>query len=308
MVNISMFLIAIGGNAISNDRRDFESQYKVIYNTTYKIANIIKEGNTIVITHGNGPQVGDSLLRHEYAYKLVPPLPLFACVAETQGLLGSMISAALEGHLKALGIEPKVISILARVRVNKDDPAFDNPTKPIGKLYNDDEILEMLKINPSIKFIKMDNKYRRVVPSPDPIEILEEEGIKVLANDGFNVITAGGGGIPIIDNEFIDAVIDKDLTSERLASAIGASKLIFLTNVEGLYINYKGKGERLLRDISIDELDKYLINNEFGKGSMEPKVIASIRFVKNTGREAIIASLGSIKEAINGERGTIIHK
>ncbi len=303
-----MLLIALGGNAISNDRTDFTSQYRVIQNAMSKIAHIIKEGNNIVITHGNGPQVGDALLRHEYASKLVPSLPLFACVAETQGLLGFMISSALHECLTALNIKPKIVSVLARVKVSKEDPAFNNPTKPIGRLYNEDEMLNILKINPSIKFIRIDNKYRRVVPSPDPLEVLESNAIKVLANNGFNVITGGGGGIPVINNEFIDAVIDKDLTSERLASAIDASRLVFLTNVEGVYINYKKRDQRLLRDISIDELEKYLVNNEFEKGSMEPKVIASIRFVRNTNREAIIASLDNIKEAINGESGTIIHK
>ncbi|GIU72067.1 MAG: carbamate kinase [Candidatus Nitrosocaldaceae archaeon] len=295
-----MIVVALGGNALVSRSRRFEDQYQTIYQTMSKISTIIKEGYNLVITHGNGPQVGDELLRNEIAKDFIPQLPLFACVAETQGLLGFMIQSALSN----LASSNKIISLISRVRVSSKDPAFKNPTKPIGPFYSKEEMLNILKNNPDIKFIKIDDKYRRVVPSPDPIEILEIDSIKMLLKNGFTVITVGGGGIPIADNKFVDAVVDKDLASERLATAINASRFVILTNVPGVYLNYASKDRVLLKEVSVNELEVYLKEGEFGKGSMEPKVIAAIRFVKNTGNDAIIADIESAIDAIKGDAGT----
>ncbi len=291
--------------------RTFDSQYKTVSSATKEIADLVSEGYRIVITHGNGPQVGDTLLRHESAKELVPPLPLFSCVAETQGLLGFMIQASLLNHLDKLGKRIEVVSLISKVRVSAKDPAFKDPTKPVGSTYTKDELDPIMKRNPSfiVKEIAP-NQYRRVVPSPDPVSVFEVGAVKNLVEQGYVVIAAGGGGIPVVDGKkmrFADAVIDKDLASERLATGIGASRFISLTDVNGVYINYRSRSKKLLRRIKVNVIKKLLQKGEFEKGSMEPKVKAAIRFVENTGNKAIIANLSKIKEALNGSSGTIIY-
>ncbi len=304
-------VIALGGNAIMSKSRTFDSQYKTVSGATKEIADLVSEGYRIVITHGNGPQVGDTLLRHESAKELVPPLPLFACVAETQGLLGFMIQASLLNHLDKLGKRIEVVSLISKVRVSAKDPAFKDPTKPVGSTCTKDELDPIMKLNPSfiVKEIAP-NQYRRVVPSPDPVSVFEVGAVKNLVEQGYVVIAAGGGGIPVVDGKrirFVDAVIDKDLASERLATGIGASKFISLTDVDGVYINYRSRSKKLLRRIKVSGIKKLLHKGEFEKGSMEPKVNAAIQFVENTGNKAIIANLSKIKEALNGSSGTIIY-
>jgi len=295
-----------------SESRTFDSQYKTVSSATRDIADLVAQGYRIVITHGNGPQVGDSLLRHESAKELVPPLPLFACVAETQGLLGFMIQASLLNHLKKLGKRNDVISLISKVSISPKDPAFKDPTKPVGSTYAKDELDAIMKLNPSLVVKEVaPNKYRRVVPSPDPVFVFEVNAVKDLVERGYVVVAAGGGGIPItVDNKmrFVDAVIDKDLASERLATGIKASKFISLTDVEGVYIGYRSKNRKLLRKIRASEMKKLLKKGEFEKGSMEPKVRAAIRFVENTGNEAIIANLSKIREALRGNSGTILYK
>ncbi len=291
--------------------RTFDSQYKTVSSATKEIADLVTQGYRIVITHGNGPQVGDTLLRHESAKELVPPLPLFACVAETQGLLGFTIQASLLNHLNRLGERIEIVSLISKVRVSAKDPAFKDPTKPVGSTYTKDELDPIMKLNPSfiVKEIAP-NQYRRVVPSPDPVSVFEVGAVKNLVEQGYVVIAAGGGGIPVVDGKkirFADAVIDKDLASERLATGIGASKFISLTDVDGVYINYRSRSKKLLRRIKVSGIKKLLQKGEFEKGSMEPKVKAAIRFVENTGNKAIIANLSKIKEALNGSSGTIIY-
>ncbi len=294
-----------------SESRTFDSQYKTVSSATKEIADLVSEGYRIVITHGNGPQVGDTLLRHESAKELVPPLPLFSCVAETQGLLGFMIQASLLNHLNKLGKRIEVVSLISKVRVSAKDPAFKDPTKPVGSTYTKDELDPIMKLNPSfiVKEIAP-NQYRRVVPSPDPVSVFEVGAVKNLVEQGYVVIAAGGGGIPVVDGKkirFVDAVIDKDLASERLATGIGASKFITLTDVDGVYINYRSRSKKLLRRIKVSGIKKLLQKGEFEKGSMEPKVKAAIRFVENTGNKAIIANLSKIREALNGSSGTIIY-
>jgi len=304
-------VIALGGNAIMSKSRTFDSQYKTVSSATKEIADLVSEGYRIVITHGNGPQVGDTLLRHESAKELVPPLPLFACVAETQGLLGFMIQTSLLNHLNKLGWRMEVVSLISKVRVSVKDPAFKDPTKPVGSTYTKDELDPIMKLNPSFTVKEIaPNQYRRVVPSPDPVSVFEVGAVKNLVEQGYVIIAAGGGGIPVADGKkmgFVDAVIDKDLASERLATGIGASKFISLTDVDGVYINYRSKSKKLLRRIKVSEMKKLLHKGEFEKGSMEPKVKAAIRFVENTGNKAIIANLSKIREALKGSFGTIVY-
>jgi carbamate kinase len=295
-----------------SESRTFESQYKTLSNATKEIADLAAREYRIVITHGNGPQVGDALLRHESAKKLVPPLPLFACVAETQGLLGFMIQASLLNHLNKIGKRIDVVSLISKVRVSQKDPAFKVPTKPVGPTYTKNQLDTIMKLNPSLIIKKIgSNEYRRVVPSPDPVSIFDVNAVKELLERGYVVVTAGGGGIPVITGKnmnFVDAVVDKDLASERLATAIKASKFVSLTDVDGVYINYKSEQRRLLRRVKVSEMKKLLRKGEFEKGSIEPKVKAAIRFVENTGNQAIIANLGKICEALKGNSGTITYK
>ncbi len=305
-------VIALGGNAIMSELRTFDSQYRRVSEATKEIARLAAEGYRIVITHGNGPQVGDTLLRHESARKLVPPLPLFACVAETQGLLGLMIQASLVNHLKKFGRRTGVASLITKVRVSPDDPAFSDPTKPVGPTYTKSELVEIKKLNPSIVVKQIaTGRYRRVVPSPDPISVLELEAVKRLSAAGQIVVAAGGGGVPVVIEKktmkFVDAVIDKDLAGERLATGIGATRFVSLTDIEGVYLDYRTERRRLLRSVSVKEMKLLLRRGEFEKGSMEPKVRAAVRFVENTGNKAVIAHLGRVREAVSGESGTVIH-
>ena len=307
-----ILVLALGGNAIMSESRTFDSQYKTVYSATKEIAELAAQGYRIVITHGNGPQVGDALFRHEYAKGFVPSLPLFACVAETQGLLGFMIQASLHEHLNSLGKRISVVSLISKVKVSPKDPAFKDPTKPVGSSYTKDELDTIMELNPSITVKEIaSNEYRRVVPSPDPRFIVEAGAVKDLVKLGYVVVAAGGGGIPIIAGKkmkFVDAVIDKDLASERLATSINASRFVSLTDVDGVYIDYRSKNRRLVGKIKASEMKRLLKKGEFEKGSIEPKVKAAIRFVENTGHEAVIASLSKIKEALRGESGTLIYK
>lgn len=295
-----------------SESRTFDSQYETVSGATKEIADLLAQGYRIVITHGNGPQVGDALLRHESARELVPPLPLFACVAETQGLLGFMIQASLLNHLNKLGKRIGVVSLISKVQVSLKDPAFREPTKPVGPTYTKNELDAIMKLNPSLVVKEVTpNNYRRVVPSPDPVSVFEVDAVKDLVEQGYVVVAVGGGGIPVFVNKkmsFVDAVIDKDLASERLATGIRATKFVSLTDVDGVYINYRSKNRKLLRKIRVIEIKKLLKKGEFEEGSMEPKVRAAVRFVENTGNEAIIASLDNIKNALQGNSGTIVYK
>jgi carbamate kinase len=303
-----IIVIALGGNALATKSRTFDSQFTAVKKTTKEIASLTKEGYKIVITHGNGPQVGDALLRNECARDFVPPLPLYACVAGTQGVLGAMIQAAL---LDSLGSNYKVASLVTKVTVLPKDPAFKNPSKPIGSIFTKDELSKITKIESSASFKEIKSgKYRRVVPSPEPISILELSAVKKLIDDGYIVVACGGGGIPMINEnkiKFTEAVIDKDLTSEVLATGIGASLFVNLTDVEGVYVNFKTKNKKMLRKIQVDKMKELLEDGNFEEGNMEPKVRAALRFAKNTGKTAVIASIAKTKKAVNLKAGTIVY-
>lgn len=302
-----IIVLALGGNAFIKKSRTFDSQYHVINEATKEIANLANDGYKIVVTHGNGPQVGDALLRNERTKDLVPPLPLYACVAGTQGVLGSLIQSALMNNL---GKNYKIANLVTKVTVSAKDPSFKNPTKPIGPIFRKDELHRIKKIEPSASFKEVRRgEFMRVVPSPDPISILELDAIKKLVKDNYIVIACGGGGIPMISgrkNYFTNAVIDKDLASEVLATGIGASIFVSLTDVKGVYLDFRSKNRKLLRKINVDKMQEMLEYGNFEHGSMEPKVRAAIRFVKNTGKIAVIASLEKTRSAVNLKSGTIV--
>jgi carbamate kinase len=304
-------VIALGGNALleRTQKGTFEDQYSNVEKTATKIADLIEQGYEVVLTHGNGPQVGATLLRHDAAKNIVPPLPLDACGAETQGFIGYMIQQALRNELKSRGIDKYVVTVVTRTIVDKNDPAFEKPTKPVGPFYTKQEADDLAQRMPGIT-IKEDagRGYRRVVPSPDPKVIAERLAIRKLVDAGFVVVSTGGGGIPVIEEEGkatgVEAVIDKDLGGERLATLIGANMFVILTDVEGAYVHYGTPEQELLREVTPQKLLTYLNEGQFAEGSMEPKVTAVIRFVQNGGERAIIAELDKLTEALKGETGT----
>jgi len=306
-----LLVIALGGNALlkRGQKGSFEEQYQNVRATASKIAVLIERGYKIVLTHGNGPQVGATLLRHEAAKSIVPPFPLDACGAETQGSIGYMIQQALRNELKARGIDKYVVTVITRVIVDKHDLAFQNPTKPIGPFYSKDEADSLKQQKPGLT-IKEDagRGYRRVVPSPDPKIIAERSAIRALVDAGYVVVACGGGGIPIIEEGTsaigVEAVIDKDLAGQRLATLIGANIFVILTDVKGAYIDYGTPKQELITEITSGKLKNYLREGQFKEGSMAPKAQAAIRFVEAGGERAIIADLGSLIEALDGKTGT----
>lgn len=303
-----ILVLALGGNAIVGESRTFQSQLEAVSSVTGEIAKLVRKGYRVIITHGNGPQVGDALLRHESARLLVPPLPLYACVAETQGLLGSIIQSSLSCHLGC----DDIVSLVSTAYVSKKDPAFKKPSKPVGPVYDQNQLEEAKNLNPDCIFKEISsNRYRRLVASPDPLYISGSSAVKDLLEKEYVVITAGGGGIPAVKDRgrtvFVEAVVDKDLASEKIATSVGASKFVSLTDVDGAYLDYIDS-KKLLRNVTAKEMKTYLRNGEFEEGSMAPKVRAAVRFAENTRNSAIICSLTNMGEALAGRTGTVIHK
>jgi len=288
-----------------------EEQYENVKRTSARIADLIQRGYKIVMTHGNGPQVGATLLRHEAAKNIVPPFPLDACGAETQGFIGYMMQQALRNELKSRELDKFVVTVITRMIVDKHDSAFENPTKPIGPFYTKEEADTLRQQKPEL-VIKEDagRGYRRVVPSPDPKIIAERSAIRALVDAGFVVVACGGGGIPIIEEGGnavgVEAVIDKDLGGQRLATLIGANIFVILTDVEGAYVNYGKPNQEMIREITSGKLRNFAKEGQFKEGSMAPKVEAAIRFVESGGERAIIASLGKLIEALDNKTGTQI--
>jgi carbamate kinase len=306
-----LIVIALGGNALlkRGQKGSFDEQYQNVKSTVSKIAELIARGYKIVLTHGNGPQVGATLLRHEAAKGIVPPFPLDACGAETQGFIGYMMQQALRNELKSRGIDKYVVTVITRVIVDKHDSAFRNPTKPIGPFYSKEEATKITEQRSDL-VIKEDagRGYRRVVASPDPKIIAERSAIRALVDSGFIVVACGGGGIPIIEDGTqavgVEAVIDKDLAAQRLATLIGAHILVILTDVAGAYTDYGTPNQEMLTEVTSGKLKNYLAEGQFKEGSMAPKIEASIRFVESGGERAIVADLGSLIEALEGKTGT----
>ena len=308
-----LIVIALGGNALlqRGQKGSFEEQYQNVKKTAVRVADLIERGYKIVLTHGNGPQVGATLLRHEAAKGIVPPFPLDACGAETQGFIGYMIQQAVRNELKSRGVDKFVVTVITRVIIDKHDSAFQNPTKPIGTFYTKEEAEKVKQQKPEL-VVKEDagRGYRRVVPSPDPKIIAERYAIRALVDAGFVVVCCGGGGIPVIEENQqtvgVEAVIDKDLAGQRLATLIGANVFVILTDVDGAYVNYSKPNQELIREITSGKLRNYAREGQFKEGSMGPKVEAAIRFVESGGERAVIASLNSLIEAVDNKTGTQI--
>jgi len=291
-------VVAFGGNALlqAGQRGTIDEQEDNAYEASKNLLNLLKINYNVVITHGNGPQVGNILLSDQAGHQVhgLPLMPLDICVSYSQGFIGYIIEQQLRNVLEANDMERDIITIITQVLVNKDDPAFENPTKPIGPYFKKEEAEELMKTTNSVfKEDKGRGGWRKVVASPRPLVISNKKSIEQLARSGQIVIAVGGGGIPafyVAPNKLqgIDAVIDKDLASSLLAKQIGADKLFILTDVPKVCLNYNTPQEKSLDRITISQAKKYLKEGQFGEGSMAPKIRAAIDFVENTGKDAII--------------------
>ena len=309
-----LIVVALGGNAIlqPGQKGTFEEQMANVHVTCEQLAQMVDSGKyKIVVTHGNGPQVGNLLLQNEAGKDVAAPMPLFVCGAESQGLIGFMMQQNLGNLLaeKGKGGIP-IATVVTQVVVDKDDPAFTNPTKPVGPFYSADEA-KALETEKGYNVREDAGRgWRRVVPSPNPIEINEKDAIRQLVDARSIVIASGGGGIPVVRENGklvgVDAVIDKDLAGERLAADVGASVFMVLTDVDQVKLNYKTPEEKGLSSITVAEAKAYAAEGHFAKGSMEPKVRAAIRFVESGGEKAVITSLDRAVDALEGKAGTTI--
>jgi len=305
-------VIALGGNAFlqKGQKGTVEEQWSNVAKAMKQIADIIERGYRVVLTHGNGPQVGNILEWMESAKERIPPLTMDIAGAMTQGWLGYMIQQALRNELRRRGINKVVVSVVNQVLVDKNDPAFQNPTKYIGPYYTEEEAKKIAKEKGWIMKPDPRGGWRRVVPSPDPKDNLEINAIRTLVEAGFIVVASGGGGIPVIyengEVKGVEAVIDKDLAGEVLASKLGADYFIILTDVEGAMINFGKPNQKLLRKVTASEAEKYYKEGHFKPGSMGPKVLACIRFVRHGGKKAAIGHLYRALDVLEERTGTTI--
>lgn len=309
-------VIAIGGNSLVKDknRQSIQDQYQAIKETSLHIADMIEDGWTVAVGHGNGPQVGFVLRRSEIAYKVegVHEVPLDVCGADTQGATGYGLQQNLYNEFLVRGIKKPVTTIITQVEVDRQDPAFQNPVKPIGSFMDESEAMDR-KANDGWDVVEDAGRgWRRVVPSPLPKRVVEEPAIKQLIEAGTCVITVGGGGIPVVADDAgalqgVAAVIDKDYASSLLGNAIGAELLIISTAVEKVALNFGKPDEKWLDKMTLDEAKAYLAEGiHFAKGSMAPKMQAVIWFLERGGKKAIITNPENIARALRGETGTTI--
>jgi len=309
-------VIALGGNALlrGDEKGTIEQQEENTTKTLLNILFLINQGYNIVLSHGNGPQVGNILMRNDAGESIynIPQMPLDICVADSQGGIGYMIERMLRNILIKLGIEREIVTIVTQVIVEKNDPAFKNPTKRVGKIYTKSEA-EKIEKEKGWEFreeVKIDGGWRRVVPSPKPIDIMNEKAIRDLANSGVIVITVGGGGVPVyIDDEKavkpVEAVIDKDLASSLLAAKISANEFYILTDVPFVYINYKKPNEQAVEFLDRNDTLKYLKDGMFSEGSMAPKIRAAIEFIEKGGEKSVITEATKLEDKSYGTKITM---
>ena len=306
-------VIALGGNALGKTP---EQQLELVRGTARVIVEMAKEGYDIIVGHGNGPQVGMINLAMDYAANGsagTPYMPFAECGAMSQGYIGYHLQQAIREELKRQQLEKDVISVVTQVLVDPKDKAFENPTKPVGMFYTKEQADKISKEKNFVFVEDAGRGYRRVVPSPLPLEIIELNSIEKLVNANTIVIAVGGGGIPVINTinglKGVDAVIDKDRSSAKLALDLKADMLVILTAVDNVYINYNKVNQEKLSTLTLDEANRYIKEGQFAKGSMLPKVEACIDFVKNSNNgTALITSLEKAAQALKGEVGTIIKK
>ena len=304
-------VVAIGGNSLIKDEahKTVPDQFNAVRETAVHIADMIEQGWNVVITHGNGPQVGFILLRAEYSRKVLHPVPLDSCGADTQGAIGYMIQQALHNEFVRRDIQRQCVTVVTQVLVDRNDPALHNPSKPIGSFYKEEEARERMEKEGWIMVEDAGRGWRRVVASPQPQEIIERAAIDTLIKNGFIVVAVGGGGIPVVSDEKgnltgVEGVIDKDLASSLLATQLEADLLLISTAVEKAAINFKKPDQRDLDRITLSEAKRYYAEGHFAKGSMGPKVLAVINYLERGGKAALITMPETIGKALVGETGT----
>ncbi|PTK75214.1 carbamate kinase [Staphylococcus haemolyticus] len=309
---MSKIVVALGGNALGQSP---EEQLELVKGTAKSLVSLIQKGYEVVISHGNGPQVGSINLGLNYAAEngQGPAFPFPECGAMSQGYIGYQLQESLLNELHALNIDKQVVTLVTQVEVAGDDQAFNNPTKPIGLFYTKEQAEQTME-EKGYKFVEDSGRgYRRVVPSPMPINIVELDSIETLIKHGTLVIAAGGGGIPVVKEEGnykgVDAVIDKDKTSALLAAHLKSDQLIILTAVDYVYINYGKDNQEALGEVTVDEMNQHIADGQFAKGSMLPKVEAALQFIeKNPEGSVLITSLEDLGDALDGKIGTLIKK
>ena len=314
-MNEKLVFIAIGGNSLikSKDLQTVEDQHRAIHETIRHVADLIEQGYQVVISHGNGPQVGFIMLRSEVARREtgLHLVPLVNVVADTQGSIGYQIQQSLNNELAARDKEGQCLTVVTQVVVDRDDPGFKKPSKPVGEFYDAAQIIDIRRHYPDWSLVEDAGRgFRRVVPSPEPLEVVEKPVINTLLNSGYHVVTVGGGGIPVVRTdrglEGVDAVIDKDLVSAMLANQLAANLLIISTAVEQVVLNFGRPDEEGISKMTIAEAEQYITDGHFAPGSMLPKIQSALRFLRAGGREVIITAPEYIKDAVLNGKGTHI--
>lgn len=314
-MNARLAFIAIGGNSLikSKNRQTVEDQHAAIRKTIQHVADLIEQGYHVVISHGNGPQVGFIMRRSEAARRVtgLHLVPLVNVVADTQGSIGYQIQQSLNNELANRGMVGLCVTIVTQVVVDQDDPGFKEPTKPVGEFFDQEQLTEIRRDYPDWTITEDAGRgFRRVVPSPKPREIIEKPVIESLINSGYHLVTVGGGGIPVVRTDKglvgVDAVIDKDLASSLLAYQIGAGLLIISTAVERVALFFGESNETPITRMTVSEAERYIDEGHFAPGSMLPKIQAGLSFLKKGGQEVIITAPEFIKEAVTNGRGTHI--
>ena len=305
-------LIALGGNAMTGPGGSAtpEDQDRAVAEAMEHVADLVASGVDVVLTHGNGPQVGNLLVKNELSAAVVPPVPLDWCGAQTQGTLGFLIMDSLDCMLAKRGVDRKVATVVTRTRVDQDDPGFGKPTKPIGRYLPEAEARPLMEHGQTWED-RGDKGWRRVVASPEPIEILDAAAIGGLADAGYVVVGAGGGGIPVVRDpdgtlRGVEAVIDKDLAAALLARSVGAEVLVIATDVPNAVLRYGTPDAEPIGNICVTHLRALAAQGHFARGSMGPKVDAACRFVEAGGRYAVITNLDHIVEAVAADAGTVV--
>lgn len=309
-----VIVVALGGNAILQDHQvgTADEQLANLERACAHLIPLIRDGHRLIVTHGNGPQVGNLLIQQAEAAAFAPIQPMAVCVAMTQGQVGTLLARAITNQLRLAGIQRDVVALVSHVLVDPDDPDLAAPSKPIGPFLAE-AAMEHQATQNGFLFQKLGKDprrpYRRVVPSPHPLRLIETRSLRALSEAGAVVVTAGGGGIPVVaerDGTYrsIEAVVDKDLTAEKVAESVAADLLLILTDVERVALDYGQPGQRDLDCVTLSEAKRLLAAGEFGSGSMAPKVLACVEFVEYGGEAAIIAGLASADAAVRGEAGT----
>jgi len=313
MPNRHLIVVAVGGNSLIRDEahRTVQDQWALTRETCHHLAHIIEAGHNVVITHGNGPQVGFILRRSELARHELHEVPLDSCGADTQGAIGYMIQQSLANEFRRRGMNRMAVTVVTQVVVAGDSPAFTHPSKPIGSFMDEATARERAAQNGWTIAETPGHGWRRVVPSPEPIDIVELAAIRHLVEEGYVVTAVGGGGIPVVrdpsgDLRGVEAVIDKDLASSLLARRLGADLFVISTSVRKVSVNFERPDERALDSMTLEEVRRYLAEGCFGAGTMAPKIRGVIDFLEAGGRQAIITCPSDLEDAIAGTAGTII--